>query len=61
STSKTPSYTKSVSWQHHQGMAMGLIFICGNLYYVSAKMFKLKFLLRKERMYDFQKIFIFVI
>ncbi|EOW11633.1 hypothetical protein A1WO_01578 [Escherichia coli KTE102] len=22
---------------------MGLIFICGNLYYVSAKMFKLKF------------------
>ncbi|EHX02588.1 hypothetical protein ECDEC10F_0433 [Escherichia coli DEC10F] len=42
-------------------MAMGLIFICGNLYYVSAKMFKLKFLLRKERVYDFQKIFIFVI
>ncbi|MBB9493638.1 TatD family hydrolase, partial [Escherichia coli] len=24
STSKTPSYTKSVSWQHHQGKALVL-------------------------------------
>ncbi|KEL67563.1 hypothetical protein AB08_3954 [Escherichia coli 5-366-08_S1_C1] len=42
-------------------MEMGLIFICGNLYYVSIKMFKVKSLLRKERWCDFQKIFIFAI
>ncbi|RCQ20635.1 transposase, partial [Escherichia coli] len=25
STSKTPSYTKSVSWQHHQGEETNLL------------------------------------
>ncbi|TJG10956.1 hypothetical protein C9183_22390, partial [Escherichia coli] len=26
STSKTPSYTKSVSWQHHRSIGIGLSF-----------------------------------
>ncbi|WP_231377751.1 DUF805 domain-containing protein, partial [Escherichia coli] len=28
STSKTPSYTKSVSWQHHLGWLIIIVFNC---------------------------------
>ncbi|MEQ3923864.1 hypothetical protein, partial [Escherichia coli] len=31
STSKTPSYTKSVSWQHHQNMNTGISMRRNNL------------------------------
>ncbi|MDF8931404.1 Tn3 family transposase, partial [Escherichia coli] len=32
STSKTPSYTKSVSWQHHPGLALNIIVLWNTIY-----------------------------
>ncbi|MEH3449138.1 hypothetical protein POV13_22920, partial [Enterobacter roggenkampii] len=31
STSKTPSYTKSVSWQHHQTLLAGQAIVAGKI------------------------------
>ncbi|MEI4850415.1 CatA-like O-acetyltransferase, partial [Klebsiella pneumoniae] len=36
STSKTPSYTKSVSWQHHQNLAYFPKGFIENMFFVSA-------------------------